>query len=64
MSCVLNGKIQRRCAIINKKTQVRFEDGTIEKRVAYEVSVSSLEVIDKNTDGNTETEVEENKEAI
>ena len=30
MSCVLNGKIQRRCAIINKKTQVRFEDGTIE----------------------------------
>ena len=30
MSCVLNGQIQRRCAIINKKTQVRFEDGTIE----------------------------------
>lgn len=30
MSCILNGKSQRRCAIINKKTQVRFEDGTIE----------------------------------
>lgn len=30
MSCILNGERQRRCAIINKKTQVRFEDGTIE----------------------------------
>lgn len=31
MSCVINGTTQRKCAIINKKTQVRFEDGTVEK---------------------------------
>ena len=30
MSCIINGITQRKCAIINKKTQVRFEDGTIE----------------------------------
>ena len=42
----------------------KHEDGTIEKRVAYEVSVSSLEVIDKNTDENEESEEAENKEAI
>lgn len=30
MSCVINGTTQRKCAIINKKTQVRFEDGTVE----------------------------------
>ena len=42
----------------------KHEDGTIEKRVAYEVSVSSLEVIDKNTDENEASEEAENKEAI
>lgn len=30
MLCVINGATQRRCAIINKKKQVRFEDGTVE----------------------------------
>lgn len=30
MSCVINGTTQRKCAIINKKTLVRFEDGTVE----------------------------------
>lgn len=30
MLCVINGTMQRKCAIINNKTQVRFEDGTIE----------------------------------
>ena len=60
MSCVLNGKIQRRCAIINKKTQVRFEDGTIENRVAYEVSVGSLEVVEENEEvENKETNTQE-----
>lgn len=38
----------------------KHEDGTIEKRVAYEVSVSSLEIIDKNT---TEEDVEETQQA-
>lgn len=31
MTCVINGTTQRKCAIINQKTQVRFEDGTVEK---------------------------------
>lgn len=30
MLCVINGTTQRKCAIINKKTQVRFEDGSVE----------------------------------
>lgn len=31
MRCVINGTSCRKCAIINNKTQVRFEDGSIEK---------------------------------
>lgn len=31
MRCVINGTSQRKCAIINNKTQVRFEDGSIEQ---------------------------------
>ena len=43
----------------------KYEDGTIEKRVAYEVSVASLEIIDqKPEDGEEVAPVEENKEAI
>ena len=38
----------------------KFEDGTVEQRVAYEVSVGSLEVIDEKDNAN---EVEE-KEAV
>lgn len=30
MLCIINGTTQRKCAIINNKTQVRFEDGTVE----------------------------------
>ena len=30
MLCVINGREHRKCAIINNKTQVRFEDGTVE----------------------------------
>lgn len=29
--CIINGTSQRKCAIINNKTQVRFEDGSIEQ---------------------------------
>lgn len=42
----------------SREYEKKYEDGTIEKRVAYEVSVSSLEVA--NQEGNEE----ENKEAI
>lgn len=31
MRCVINGTSQRKCAIVNNKTQVRFEDGSIEQ---------------------------------
>ncbi len=51
------GRVQSR--IYEKK----FEDGTVEQRVAYEVSVGSLEVINKKDDENTATE-ELNEEAI
>ena len=51
------GRVQSR--IYEKK----FEDGTVEQRVAYEVSVGSLEVINKKDDENTATE-ELSEEAI
>lgn len=38
----------------------KHEDGTVEQRVAYEVSVGSLELVNKNDDENHE----ENKEAM
>lgn len=31
MRCVINGTSQRKCAIVNNKTQVRFEDGSIDQ---------------------------------
>ena len=46
----------------SREYEKKYEDGTVEKRVAYEVSASSLEIIDKNSDENEE--IEENKEAI
>ena len=46
----------------SREYEKKHEDGSVEKRIAYEVSVSSLEVIDKNTDENEEDM--ENKEAI
>lgn len=46
----------------SRQYEKKHEDGTIENRVAYEVSVATLEVINKETD---ENEVqEEKKEAI
>ena len=50
----------------SREYEKKYEDGTVEKKVAYEVSVSSLEIA--NQDGNeekeSESEVNENKEAI
>ena len=42
----------------------KFEDGTSETRVAYEVSIGSLEVIEENDDKVEETEIVENQEAV
>ena len=41
----------------SRKYEKKFEDGTTETRVAYEVSVSSMEIIDKKDD-EKETETE------
>ena len=39
----------------------KHEDGTVENRVAYEVSVGSLEIVDEN---DTENKTESNQEAV
>ena len=73
--CIAWGRNARFCQNLEVGSQVKVvgrvqsrtyekkhEDGTIENRVAYEVSVATLEVINKESD---ENEVpEENKEAI
>ena len=81
--CIAWGRTARFCENMEVGTEVKIvgrvqsrqyekkhEDGTIENKVAYEVSVGSLEVIEKKdstaeTDNKEEVaEVEENKEAI
>ena len=77
--CIAWGRNARFCENIPVGTEVRVigrvqsrgyekkhEDGTVEKRVAYEVSVSSLEVANKEDDEKSEEkqEIEENQEAI
>ena len=42
----------------------KLEDGTVETRVAYEVSIGSLEVIDEKDDEKENKEEIENKEAV
>lgn len=74
--CIAWGRNARFCENVPVGTEVRIigrvqsrqyekkhEDGTAEIKIAYEVSIASLEVIDEA--GNTQNEeVEENKEAI
>ena len=73
--CIAWGRNARFCQTIEVGAQVKivgrvqsrtyekkFEDGTVETRVAYEVSIGSLEVINENKDENEET-VEE-QEAV
>ncbi len=48
----------------SREYEKKYEDGTIEKRVAYEVSVASLEIIDKESGEKEESEASENAEAI
>ncbi len=76
--CIAWGRNARFCENIAVGTEVRivgrvqsrqyekkYEDGTSEIRVAYEVSVASLEVIEQEGDTKESEEViEENKEAI
>ena len=48
----------------SRKYEKKYEDGTSEIKVAYEVSISSMEIIDQADDPNSLENVEENKEAI
>ena len=56
----LVGRVQSR------QYEKKYEDGTVENKVAYEVSVGSLEVVNQKDDGEAEEAPveEENKEAI
>ena len=77
--CIAWGRTARFCDNMEVGTEVKVvgrfqsrqyekkhEDGTIENKIAYEVSVGSLEVIEKEDNTNKEeaTANEENKEAI
>ena len=70
--CIAWGRNARFCENMEVGTEVRItgrvqsrmyekkhEDGTIEPRVAYEVSVGSLELVNKNDDENQEDNKEE-----
>ena len=73
--CIAWGRTARFCENLEVGTELRvtgrvqsreyekkYEDGTVEKRIAYEVSVSNLEIHNKeNNDGEVE---ETNQEAI
>lgn len=50
----------------SREYEKKYEDGTSEVKVAYEVSIGSLEIIEENEEeNNTETEnVENNQEAV
>lgn len=75
--CIAWGRNARFCENIPVGTEVRiigrvqsrqyekkYEDGTSEVKIAYEVSVASLEVINQAENVNKEEIIEENKEAI
>ena len=48
----------------SRQYEKKYEDGTSEIKVAYEVSISSMEIIDQADDSKNTENVEENKEAI
>lgn len=75
--CIAWGRNARFCQNIEVGVQVKIvgrvqsrtyekklEDGTVENRVAYEVSIGSLELIDENDSENLDDVSEENQEAV
>lgn len=75
--CIAWGRNARFCENMEIGTEVKvvgrvqsrtyekkFEDGRVEQRVAYEVSIGSLEVIDKKEDNKETVNEEEKAEAI
>ena len=75
--CIAWGRNARFCQNLEVGSQVKvigrvqsrtyekkYEDGTIETRVAYEVSIGSLEVIEDNSDEQEQNNEVENQEAV
>ena len=75
--CIAWGRNARFCQNLEVGSQVKIvgrvqsrmyekkhEDGTVENRVAYEVSVGSLEVIEEKSDANEVESETENQEAV
>ena len=75
--CIAWGRNARFCENMEVGTEVKvigrvqsrtyekkYEDGRVEQKVAYEVSIGSLEVIDKKENEEQEEEQVENQEAI
>ena len=75
--CIAWGRNARFCENIAVGTEVKivgrvqsrtyekkYEDGTVETKVAYEVSVSSLEVVNQEDNENESESSEENQEAM
>ena len=75
--CICWGRNARFCQDMEVATEIKIvgrvqsrpyekkhEDGTVETRVAYEVSVSSLEIIEEGKKEETEQPVEEKEEVI
>lgn len=75
--CIAWGRNARFCENIPVGTEVKivgrvqsrtyekkYEDGRVETKVAYEVSVSSLEVVNQEDNSNNESEKEETAEAM
>ena len=51
--------------IQSRTYEKKHEDGTVEQKVAYEVSISNLEVINENSKGEVEDKLDaENKEEV
>ena len=75
--CIAWGRTARFCENMEVGTEIKlvgrvqsrnyekkFEDGTTQVKTAYEVSVASLEVVNKDDDSKEEAKKEENEEAI
>ena len=41
----------------SRQYEKKYEDGTVQTKVAYEVSIASLELIDENEDENSQEEI-------
>ena len=48
----------------SREYEKKYEDGRVEVRVAYEISVGSLEVVEEEKPANENEEVSENEEAV